>query len=509
MTRRILHNVLAAVVALAAIGARAETEVVDGYTWSYRINGATAEICCYDADANRYSRAVEPAPEGGVTIPATLGGKPVTRIGDMAFFGCSMMSGVEIPSSVTSFGNDAFYHCVKLASIDIPAGVTSIGDYAFGACSVLERFDVAAGNACYRYEPGFLLTKDGRTLVSAAIGTSTKAVIPDGVTDIAMGAFTYRRSLTEVEIPGSVTSIGRWAFSDCTSLECARLPSWFDGALDETVFNGCPEPLEIDYYDPPYTINFHRNDASDGKTAAYDFNYGEVTPIPTLARLLWARRGFDFKGWATSAANAAKSKVWKTDGASVSTAARPGGTLDAWAVWALKSDSYAIQFIRNDGAGTWRTVGFKHGEKTRIPSLANGLGWTRRGYAFKGWALSTADAAAEKIWKGDWAYVSTPVAKGATLTVYAAWGLKPGYYEIRFNKNDGTGKWRTLGFQCGASAKLSTIAGLGWERGGYTFRGWSSNKANADAGKVWKTDGAWVKDATAEGKTLSIYAIWE
>ena len=95
------------------------------------------------------------------------------------------------------------------------------------------------------------------------------------------------------------------------------------------------------------------------------------------------------------------------------------------------------------------------------------------------------------------------------LTIYASWSLKPGYYQVRFNKNDGTGKWRTLGFECGASAKLNTLAGLGWERDGYTFKGWGSNKANADVGKVWKLDGAWVKDATAEGKTLSIYAIWE
>ena len=158
---------------------------------------------------------------------------------------------------------------------------------------------------------------------------------------------------------------------------------------------------------------------------------------------------------------------------------------------------------------TWRTVAFNYGEKTRIPSLANGLGWARRGYDFKGWALTTADANAGKDWKGDWAYVASPVKAGQVLTVYARWELKPGYYQIRFNKNDGSGKWRTLGFECDKSTKLSTIAGLGWERPDCTFRGWASNKANADAGKVWKPDGEWVTNATAEGRTLSIYVIWE
>jgi len=258
-----------------------------------------------------------------------------------------------------------------------------------------------------------------------------------------------------------------------------------------------------------YTINFHRNDASDEKTEAYEFDYGVSTHLPSLKSLGWARRGCDFLGWATSRANADAGKVWKKDWAAVSSPVAAGQTLNVYAVWALKPGSYAIQFIRNDGAGTWRTVGFNYGEKTRMPSVAKGLGWARRGYAFKGWALTTADANAGKVWKGDWAYVSTPVKAGKVLTAYAVWELKPGFYQIRFNKNDGSGKWRALGFECDKSTKLSTITGLGWERPGYTFRGWASNAANADAGKVWKADGAWIRNVAAEGKTLSIYAIWE
>ncbi|MCR5413424.1 MAG: hypothetical protein K6F50_01690 [Kiritimatiellae bacterium] len=261
-----------------------------------------------------------------------------------------------------------------------------------------------------------------------------------------------------------------------------------------------------------YGIIFHRNEASDGWRADYEFDYGVLTALPTVEELGWARRGFEFKGWATSAANAARGKVWKTDGAAVSTAAKPGKTLHVYAVWALKNGYYAINFIRNDGAGTWRTVGFKYGAKTRMPSVANGLGWARRGYDFMGWELTTANAndnTRASPWKGDWAYVSKPVMPGKTLTAYARWRLKGGYYEIRFNKNDGSGKWRTLGYECGKRQKLSTIAGLGWTRSGYSMAGWGASKANADAGKVWKLDGAWVKDGTAEGKTLSIYAIWD
>ena len=136
--------------------------------------------------------------------------------------------------------------------------------------------------------------------------------------------------------------------------------------------------------------------------------------------------------------------------------------------------------------------------------------YTVGGYTWTYFTVNTAAGQVAMIGNGSsCAATPKPTAAGTMLTAYASWSLKPGFYQVRFNKNDGTGKWRTLGFECGASAKLNTIAGLGWTRAGHPFKGWGSNKANADAGKVWKTDGAWVKDATAEGKTLSIYAIWE
>ncbi|MDD7292821.1 MAG: leucine-rich repeat domain-containing protein, partial [Clostridiaceae bacterium] len=74
---------------------------------------------------------------GDVVIPDTLGGYPVTNIGDYAFRDCTSLTSVTIPDSVTSIGRDAFYRCTGLTSITIPDSVTSIGKDAFLGCTGL------------------------------------------------------------------------------------------------------------------------------------------------------------------------------------------------------------------------------------------------------------------------------------------------------------------------------------------------------------------------------------
>ena len=78
--------------------------------------------------------------KGGLPYVARLDNEQYTsndELGDYAFYGCSGLTSLTLPSSVTSIGSYAFYGCSGLASLTLPSSVTSIGWYAFEDCSGL------------------------------------------------------------------------------------------------------------------------------------------------------------------------------------------------------------------------------------------------------------------------------------------------------------------------------------------------------------------------------------
>ena len=165
---------------------------------------------------------------GELVIPDTLGGYPVTSIGDEAFYNCTGLTKInwnaenvnDFPYGSTIFYNagtsgsgidvvfgdnvkripaNAFYisdssYSPKIKSVTIGNSVTSIGDHAFNSCT---------------------------GLTSVTIGNS--------VTSIGFCAFCDCTGLTNITIPDSVTSIGGSAFYNT---------AWYKAKPDGDVYVG-------------------------------------------------------------------------------------------------------------------------------------------------------------------------------------------------------------------------------------------------------------------------------
>ena len=159
-------------------------------------------------------------------------GNSVTSIGMQAFSNCSSLASVTIGNSVSSIGRDAFSNCSSLTSVTIPNSVTSIESGAFRRCSNLTAFYgkfASEDNRC------LIVNKKLNSFASAGL---TSYTILDSVTSIGEYAFQDCTCLTSVTIPNNVTSIGSSAFSSCSSLTSVTIPNSVT-SIGSSAFSNC------------------------------------------------------------------------------------------------------------------------------------------------------------------------------------------------------------------------------------------------------------------------------
>ena len=162
----------------------------------------------------------------------------MTSIGDGAFSGCSGLTSITIGNSVTSIGISAFYGCSGLTSVTIPNSVTSIGLWAFASCSGLTSVtigsgvtSIGAGNNSSFYDCSSLTSV---TLNSNAIASHSYSTY-DSVSSIKNY---FGEQVTEYIIGDDVTSIGNWAFRNCSGLTSVTIGSGVT-SIGGNAFNGC------------------------------------------------------------------------------------------------------------------------------------------------------------------------------------------------------------------------------------------------------------------------------
>ena len=168
-------------------------------------------------------------------------GNCVSKIYSEAFKG-RRATVIHLPNSLTDIGVSSFANCYRLTSIEIPSSVTSIGASGFCNCSVLTS--VTFGENSQLTSIGN--DRTGRTFFNCSSLTSIN--IPSRVTTIGeytfsgctnltsitfsqdsqmttLGGLQGCGNITSITIPDSVTSIGGSALFDCHSLTGVTIPS--------------------------------------------------------------------------------------------------------------------------------------------------------------------------------------------------------------------------------------------------------------------------------------------
>lgn len=183
----------------------------------------------------------------------TFNGNSVKTIGKNAFNGCESLTSFSVPSGVGFIGEKAFANCSTLTEFSIPKSVTRVERYVFSGAKCCET----EGGAYYVGDWAVDCVPDAST-VSLRSGTkhiadrafmdckSVKTLyLPNSLESMGIEAF-YGSGITEVNIPGSVTSIESGAFKFCISLEKLTLNNGTQ-IIGSNAFSNCNRLTSVEF----------------------------------------------------------------------------------------------------------------------------------------------------------------------------------------------------------------------------------------------------------------------
>ncbi|MBQ7379938.1 MAG: leucine-rich repeat domain-containing protein [Clostridia bacterium] len=145
-------------------------------------------------------------------IPPTYQGYPVVAIGEQAFLDNQTITAVFHPDTVTEIRARAYSDCYNLEQAKFGKGLVSIGDYAFFYTTDLLQIE-----------------------------------LPGSLQSIGTGAF-KNSWLGEITLPDSVVSVGEEAFSGCVLLKSAALSKGMSDIPAE-MFHNCVNLTDVQMHD--------------------------------------------------------------------------------------------------------------------------------------------------------------------------------------------------------------------------------------------------------------------
>lgn len=248
----------------------------------------------------------------------------------------------------------------------------------------------------------------------------------------------------------------------------------------------------IDFYARWEPTTYYLNQDADGGTGAQArvaLHYGEPYILPGVQDV--HKPGYMLTGWKGKIGKS--TKTFKPGDQILNLTTVEGEEFTLTALWGpLK---YTVRFVPGEGGtGKIKTQAMTYGKLTAL--AANGF--KRTGYVFAGWRSQDGTLYDDKEKVSD----LTPEPNGV-VELTAQW--QPVAYQLVFDANGGTGEIPGSGslYNCGTGYRIPDTQPV---RTGYRFLGWST-KAK---GSVMFESGDGFRDlATANGKTVILYAVWQ
>ena len=481
-----------------------------------------------------------------------------------SFYGCKRLTTLVLPSTVRTICYRAFEGCTALRSVMLNEGLTEIGDAAFDGCTALHyvyfQGDMPeVGNDIFSDVPDRMMvyiSGESSGFGDALEGhpvrlISEKPADADNLYDFyvypakaTISGKNYQWSLMVMTnryvhgrvVPQSIAKIREgdpvylsYAFDEYWRGESFVVTNRFTlkGAAEATfderreasaestdsyfwTLNSMPDALQ-NLAPGNYALTLRLNDGfalaetdSSNNTVSVKFTVVpasrcKVTLKPcggkiegdgvvrvekgnALGKLpVPVRAGYTFDGWFTKSSGGTK----------VKSSAKITKDVTYYAQWTV--NKYKIAFNANGGKGTMKTISATYDKSVTLTANA----FKRSNCTFLGWATRKDATKAEYADKQKVKNLSDK--NGKTVTLYVVW--KHNTYTVKFNANGGTGATVKQTVNCGDKTALGKNT---FTREGFVFAGWATKKD----GKVVYKNKAKVTDLAKNGKSITLYAVW-
>ncbi|MDD6202730.1 MAG: InlB B-repeat-containing protein, partial [Lachnospiraceae bacterium] len=442
-------------------------------------------------------------------------------IGESAFENTTVTIGI-LPNHVREIGYKAFMDCTNITSMVLPESLVNLNEKAFAGCSSLKKVEIQSNKIVC-----------GPNRNNAAYGVFSgcaieEVVFGDNVTAISEGLFCGAgfKPSTTVEIPSTVSKIGKFNFSYCSTwMREVTLPSSIT-AIENNAFDGSKDYIKYRVISGSYAHNWAKSKGYEviiingisynlnggkrilGGTYPTSFASGEEEQI----RISEAERtGYLFAGWYTDKNLTHELPKISDDLYDIT---EYSGNIVLYAKWTpikytIKFDENKPETAVSKATPTTFTDKVATYDKT-VTLYSNKNSYTK--YSFVEWNTK-ADGTGTKYKSG--ATVKNLISEdGGEITLYGIW--KAGTYSVKYDSNAASTGTKATGTMKNSVFTFdkteNTVASNLYKLKGYEFLGWSTRSdgkgliiTNAQqVGNLLET--TYAKDT---GNVVTLYARWK